>query len=381
MTDLDRYRSLFIHRSDVFAAQQPSGAYFPVQREFDDVDLDEHLAGLASYGTYVVCPGVNTIKYLVFDLDIHDGLARVTLCSLVEKMVRLNMSHDDYARPLLLESSGSKGWHVWLFFDEPVPAEKARRWVAADFLPQWQEAARADGWPEGLEVFPKQDTVSEGGYGNLVKLPLGVHAVSGKKSSFHPYEGWPVEISGVVPFPAALVPDCRPPAQPERSRSRPSGRRGSTSNGPATPFACVDTIMRDGVGSGYRNNAMFHLALYLYGHGIDDDLAQEICLRANENFDPPFEEREVERIIKSAYTGRYEATGCGKDFLADICPGPCWSGKHVDWKPEQGALLRVEPGSNVELSVVSVSVEGGVKRVRLGHPDAVNSPTLVIQGK
>jgi hypothetical protein len=40
-----------------------------------------------------------------------------------------------------------------------------------------------------LEVFPKQDTISGKGLGNLVKLPLGVHRVIGKRSYFLPRPG------------------------------------------------------------------------------------------------------------------------------------------------------------------------------------------------
>jgi hypothetical protein len=36
-----------------------------------------------------------------------------------------------------------------------------------------------------LEVFPKQDHVSGQGFGNLVKLPLGVHRKTGKRSYFY----------------------------------------------------------------------------------------------------------------------------------------------------------------------------------------------------
>jgi Uncharacterized protein conserved in bacteria len=32
-----------------------------------------------------------------------------------------------------------------------------------------------------LEIFPKQDQLTGKGFGNLVKLPLGIHRVTGKK--------------------------------------------------------------------------------------------------------------------------------------------------------------------------------------------------------
>ena len=35
-----------------------------------------------------------------------------------------------------------------------------------------------------IEVFPKQDEVNEGGFGNLLRLPLGVHRRTGQEGFF-----------------------------------------------------------------------------------------------------------------------------------------------------------------------------------------------------
>lgn len=375
--DFEKYLDLFLHRRDVFSEQQSSGAYFPVLREFTEDDLAEHLGGQASYGTYVL-DQENTVKFVVFDLDTHDEAATDYLCELVADITMTAWCRS-VVPCLLRETSGNKGTHVWLFLSEPVPAEKVRRWIAADFMPKWREAAEANGWPIALEVFPKQDTITTGGFGNLVKLPLGVHMVSGKRSEIVPHQGWADSVDSVQPLPSGLLPERETFLNQGSSRSGRRARGQGAGEGPASPFPCVDEIMRNGVGSGNRDNAMFHLALYLYGHGIDEDIATDICHRANENFDPPLREREVLSKVRTAYSGRYESARCGTDWLADICPGPCNAG----WKVRKseavsGALAQAQAGEGVEVTVLGVRQDGNLRRLTVGHPDATNTPTLIV---
>ena len=74
--------------------------------------------------------------------------------------------------PAALERSRSgNGAHVWIFFDKPVPAAKARSF--GSFL----MTRTLDTRPEiGLDsfdrFFPNQDTMPKGGFGNLIALPL-----------------------------------------------------------------------------------------------------------------------------------------------------------------------------------------------------------------
>lgn len=378
---------LFVHRSDVFAAQQGSGAYFPVREELTEDWVLEHLAGQASYGVYVIQPelhtpvlsdalvdGVrtverietlkNTVKYVMFDLDTHDPEALEHLIEGVERLVTTHPAGGSGSfQSLLLEKSGNKGVHVWLFFDQPISAAKVRRWIERDFMPWWA------GIGTPIEVFPKQDEVQEGFFGNLVKLPLGRHAVTGNFSEFLMHSGWASGIDDVVPLPVHLVPDVEPTTTPSRTTR-------SVGDGPAGPFPCVNHIQREGVGQGHRDRAMFHLALYWFGHGLDQDQAEEVCVRANENFDPPLPEREVRDKVASAYRGRYASARCGTDWLTDICPGPCrggWSVREV----ATGSLRRARPDDLIEVKVVQRTQDEGRTRVRVTHPDADNSPTFI----
>jgi len=376
MTDIALYRKLFVHRDDVYAAQQPNGAYFPQRFPLTDDDIAEHLAGFASYGVYVIRPEDQTVSYIVFDLDSHDeNLFTELLVSVEDLVVSVTGTEvQDARRHLLLESSGNKGKHVWLFLSEPLPARQVRAWVESTFRPLWN--ARTNDL--SLEVFPKQDAVDEGGFGNLVKLPFGVHAVSGNRSEVVPVHGWASRIEDVVPLDSSLVPEAPAVGTGRPTEADRPNRHGTNpAQGPSSPFPCVDQILYEGVGQGVRDNAMFHLALYLYGHAIPEDLAEDICLRANENFDPPLRDDEVRTKVRSAYRGRFQSARCGTDWLRDVCPGPCRSGWQVA-STTAGELRTCRPGDVVEVEVVRRASDGARARVTVSHPDANNQPTFVV---
>ena len=67
--------------------------------------------------------------------------------------------------PLLLDSNGRGGYHLWLIFNRPIPTEHAfhlGRWLTRD-------------WPKFFgkppESFPKSPSVNEGGFGTWCRLP------------------------------------------------------------------------------------------------------------------------------------------------------------------------------------------------------------------
>lgn len=74
--------------------------------------------------------------------------------------------------PAVLERSRSgNGGHVWMFFTEPVPAAQARK-LAAHILTETMERCPEIGFESYDRFFPSQDTMSVGGFGNLIALPL-----------------------------------------------------------------------------------------------------------------------------------------------------------------------------------------------------------------
>lgn len=380
--DAERLIELFAGRTDVYAEQQESGAYFPVLAPLTGEVVDEHLAGFASYGSYVVDPTPQCVRFVMFDLDTHDTGATSALCQLVEDMVKAAWGWDAWATPpdlpcLLKEASGNKGTHVWLLFDGPVLAARVRQWVARDFEPRWRDLGY-----KMLEVFPKQDAVEVGGFGNLVKLPLGCHRVSGNFSEFLPQGSWAISVDTVEGFPVALIPVIEPDA--DRRQVKAGGRPPRDKSTPSTPFACVDELLEHGAPKGCRDLALFHLAMFFYGHGLDEDLAQEMCMRANEKFDPPMKESEVRTKVTSAYKGRHQSASCGTGWLEDFCPGRQDGRCKTGWQVRQlegGTLRRALVGDTVSVEVITKEYAEGKTRFRVGHPDAENAPVLVVRPK
>lgn len=74
--------------------------------------------------------------------------------------------------PVALERSRSgRGAHIWFFFAEAIPAALARR-LASYVLTESMERRPAIGFQSYDRFFPSQDTLPQGGFGNLIALPL-----------------------------------------------------------------------------------------------------------------------------------------------------------------------------------------------------------------
>ena len=74
--------------------------------------------------------------------------------------------------PAALERSRSgQGGHVWLFFETALPAAMARR-LGSHLLTEAMEGRPDIGLDSYDRLFPSQDTMPRGGFGNLIALPL-----------------------------------------------------------------------------------------------------------------------------------------------------------------------------------------------------------------
>ena len=146
-------------------------------------DLYRHLEGKDEnccdvVGLYAIMPD-NNCAFLCTDFDDksckygykNDVLAFVGVCK-------------EWNIPYAIERSRSgNGAHVWIFFEEPIPAFKARRLGNAILT----EAMRHNGrmsFNSYDRFFPNQDRMPEGGFGNLVALPLQGQARKRRNSVF-----------------------------------------------------------------------------------------------------------------------------------------------------------------------------------------------------
>ena len=197
---VDVFRNLFKGREDVFARRwysRTSGksGYQPVcrnewdrqlcdkkkykctecpNRSFKPLEYEDiyrHLEGKSPEGQDVIGAYAiladNTCNFLCADFDDKscehgyqkDVLAYVGVCK-------------DWDAPCSIERSRSgNGAHVWIFFEQPLPASKARRLGNAILTEATERYGRMT-FKSYDRFFPNQDRLPEGGFGNLVALPL-----------------------------------------------------------------------------------------------------------------------------------------------------------------------------------------------------------------
>lgn len=145
-------------------ADCPNRRFLPVTDEV----IRWHLSGQDAEGQPFVA-GVypllldETCFFLAVDFDKaawqDDAVAFMSACQ------RLDL-------PAALERSRSgRGGHVWLFFEEALPAALARR-LGSHVLTQAMEGRPDIGLDSYDRLFPSQDTLPQGGFGNLIALPL-----------------------------------------------------------------------------------------------------------------------------------------------------------------------------------------------------------------
>jgi len=74
--------------------------------------------------------------------------------------------------PAVMERSRSgNGGHIWLFFEQAIPAGLARK-LGSHILTETMERRPDIGLDSYDRFFPNQDTLPQGGFGNLIALPL-----------------------------------------------------------------------------------------------------------------------------------------------------------------------------------------------------------------
>lgn len=113
-------------------------------------------------GVYPLLPD-ETCRFLAIDFD-KEGW-RDDAAAFAETCRRLGL-------PAAIERSRSgRGAHVWLFFEDAIPAALARR-LGSHVLTETMEGRPDIGLDSYDRMFPNQDTMPRGGFGNLIALPL-----------------------------------------------------------------------------------------------------------------------------------------------------------------------------------------------------------------
>jgi len=142
----------------VKCAECPSRELLPVTDEV----VRDHLTGRHTVGVYPLLPD-ETCRFLALDFDKaewrHDVSAFTDVCRQFDVPAHVEVSR-----------SGD-GAHVWVFFAEAIEAARARR-LGSALLTRTTAQRHEVGLDSYDRLFPSQDTLPRGGFGNLIALPL-----------------------------------------------------------------------------------------------------------------------------------------------------------------------------------------------------------------
>jgi hypothetical protein len=236
------FRSLFRGREDVYAVrwegQNGKVGYSPAYRwvwgstlhkipneekeyfPLTDQVIHDHLTGKQTVGVYPLLTD-ETCWFMAADFDKaswqEDARAFLQTCS-------------EWSIPAALERSRSgRGSHIWIFFDAPIPASVARK-LGTALLTRTMERRHELGLDSYDRLFPSQDTMPKGGFGNLIALPMQ-HVPRGHGNSvflnanFVPYSDQWAFLSGLRRTKFLRRRDHRPRGRAPRQNHRRAKKR------------------------------------------------------------------------------------------------------------------------------------------------------------
>lgn len=334
---VDLLWKLFVHREDTYAEQWydkergggynrrkngwcnhkppcrvqgkdcPDVTYVPLDREA----IIAHLQGRVTIGTYAIDTN-DTVKWLCLDMDIRKGE--------VGDVQALTMDVGKFVASILprncfrVEDSGNRGYHLWIFFAEPVPA------ALAYALGSWIRVKVPTESGLGIEVYPKQTMITR--VGNPVKIPLGEHRKTGRRCLFvrGNFEPWEVQWDALTSIEPLTRTQLDQVIQDHDIHIVELMEPSADSNTKSS-FPCMTRLMEEGIEEGSRDIGFFRLALYLKDRGLPADATRSVMETVNMKCNPPFEA--VEDKLVSAYSGQYSVFPCYDPAFDTYCSSSC----------------------------------------------------------
>jgi len=166
-------------RTDVTAIKAATGMAW-TREPLTEARLKRHLDGTMPRGVCPIKAGESTTRIALFDLDSHKGVTSwAEMVAVAENLC--NSLGWSGLQPVPFRSTGGNGIHVFLIWDEPQDAYSVRQLCKAALIEiGFKDGAKGVAAGE-IEVFPKQNSVPEHGFGNQFILPL-----AGKSAPLEP---------------------------------------------------------------------------------------------------------------------------------------------------------------------------------------------------
>ena len=133
-------------------------------KQLDADVVRAQLNGDITINLFAINPETQRSKWIAIDAD-FDGAMQ----SLIE--LQRELRHDGIEAAL---EQSRRGGHLWMFGETPLLAAECRIYIYNVAL-RIGIPVKCGGLKDGIEIFPRQDRLEEGEYGNALRAPLGVH--------------------------------------------------------------------------------------------------------------------------------------------------------------------------------------------------------------
>ena len=312
------FRSFFSGLSNVYGTYDPTtGRSWQVKRKVTNDTILAHLKGKRPYGVYLL--DQDRIRAIAADFDDSDSFPPVEFVNAARH----------YHLPAYIETSKSKGFHVWIFFNNNgVKASKARL-VVKNILEEIE-------YPQ-TEIFPKQDFLdNRASYGNFINAPLfGGLVPKGKTVFIEPYtlkpypDQWAflesikrVEervLDEIIELNDLLITDN------QSNQSSYNSDNGYLNRFNLPP--CAQKMLQNGV-SRFQRVSCFRLAVHLKRLGLPYDVAvaalKEWALKNRPKDNKQvITEHEIIDQTSCAFSKDYRGYGCSSEAVAPFCHPDC----------------------------------------------------------
>lgn len=159
-------------RVDVTAVKKSDGAQAWTRQALTEDRLIQHCNGGPARGVCPVQEGSSVTLVALLDFDSHKGEVSWEQMSATVRRVADVLELAWGMSPVLFRSSGGRGVHLYLLWEEPQDCYSVRAWLR-EVLEGVGLRSGTGGVVKGeVEIFPRQDSVEKGKFGNQFVLPL-----------------------------------------------------------------------------------------------------------------------------------------------------------------------------------------------------------------
>ena len=352
-----RFRSLFAGYEEAFGIFEVNGTrerdgkqtgkVTLVKRPVTDEVWKQHLTGSQSLGIIPIRAD-NTCLFGAIDIDSYGNFE---YNKLVKKL-------ETNRFPLVLTRSKSGGAHLWIFFENPVPADLVQT--------KLREFASAIGFGRS-EIFPKQSEIllDRGDIGNWINMPY-----------FNGAEGnrYGIDQEGRILSPEDFIAISElKKIDAKQLREFKIAVKSELSDGPP----CLQHLITQGFPDGTRNNGLFALGVYAR-KAFPDSWESKLEEYNGLYMDPPLAHSEVKEIAKSLKKKDYQYT-CSNPPInhhcnAAVCRGRKFGVGEHSGMPTIGGLTKfasnppiwfvdVEAGGRLELTTEDLQMLSRFQKV------------------